>query len=74
VWGAVVVAVVVVAMVVVVAGTITEMGVDMDPIETRVVDRVHDHTENSKCYYYELSSVRNHFYSCPMDLYSHTGA
>lgn len=43
---------VVVAMVAV-AGTVTEMGVDMDPIETRVVVRVHDHTENSKCYYYD---------------------
>jgi hypothetical protein len=43
---------VVVAMVAV-AGTITEMVVGMDPIETRVVVRVHDLTENSQCYYYD---------------------
>lgn len=37
----------VVAMVVVDAGTITGMAGAMDPIETRVVVRVHGHTENN---------------------------
>lgn len=42
---------VVVAMVVVDAGIITEMAGGMDPIETRVVVRVRDHTENNEyCY------------------------
>ena len=37
----------VVAAVVVDAGIITEMAGAMDPIETRVVVRVHGHTENN---------------------------
>jgi hypothetical protein len=42
---------VVVAMVVVDAGIVTEMVGAMDPIETRVVVRVRDHTENNEyCY------------------------
>lgn len=42
-----------------VEGTITEMVVAMDPIETRVVVRVHDHTENSQCYYYDCPLWEN---------------